>query len=168
MLTFRGGAAGALILATAGMIAAAPVAHTEPATNGVTITADLKLSRQGVLEVTEKVVVPPEGEFKMSLPLRLQVGKDAERVFKVTDVAAQGAGTTTEANDQFTIVAKPGESTFNYAIHGAVSEAPGTQVFHWLGVINADVASISASLISPSYEMGIVDCKLGPPTNARK
>ncbi|WP_227998012.1 DUF2207 family protein [Nocardia australiensis] len=168
MLTFRGGAAGALFLAAAGLLAAAPVAHTEPAPEGVTISAELTLSRQGVLEVTEKVTVPPGREFKMSLPLRLQVDKDVERVFRVTDVDTQGAGTTATAGDQFTIDAKPGESTFKYAIHNTVSDAPGSQLFHWLGVINADVASIDASLVSPSYEMGIVDCKLGPPANLRK
>src|SRR5690606_37002806 len=48
-----------------------------------------------------------------------------------------------------------------------VSEQEGTQLFHWVGVMNADIASITASLISPSFEMGIVDCKLGPP-NATK
>ncbi|MFQ6327706.1 DUF2207 family protein [Nocardia sp. CWNU-33] len=171
MLTFRGGAAAraaALILATAGMIAAAPFAHAQPEPDGVHITADLKLSTQGVLEVVEQVVVPADGEFKMSLPLRLKVGADVERVFKVTDVDTKGSGTATVANDQFTIDAKPGDSTFTYAIHNTVSDAPGTQVFRWLGIINADVASISASLISPSYEMGIVDCKLGSPGNLRQ
>ncbi|WP_454194616.1 DUF2207 family protein [Nocardia sp. Marseille-Q1738] len=167
MLTFRGAAVGALLLASAGMLASAPVAHTEPAPSGVTITADLKLSREGVLEVVEQVTVPPDGSFRMSLPLRLKVSDDAERVFQVTDVDTEGAGTATVANDQFTIEAKPGESTFRYSVRNTVSDAPGTQVFRWLGVLNADIAAISATLISPSFEMGIVDCKLGPPGNTR-
>ncbi|WP_330227956.1 DUF2207 domain-containing protein [Nocardia sp. NBC_00508] len=167
MLTFRGAAAGVLLLASAGMLATAPVAHTEPAPNGVTITADLKLNPEGVLEVVEQVAVPPDGSFRMSLPLRLKVSDDAERVFQVTDVDTEGAGTATVANDQFTIEAKPGESTFEYSVRNTVSDAPGTQVFRWLGVLNADIAAISATLISPSFEMGIVDCKLGPPGNTR-
>lgn len=167
MLTFRGAAVGALLLASAGMLAAAPVAHTEPEPSGVTITADLKLNREGVLEVVEQVAVPPDGSFRMSLPLRLKVSDDAERVFQVTDVDTEGAGTATVANDQFTIEAKPGESTFKYSVRNTVSDAPGTQVFRWLGVLNADIAAISATLISPSFEMGIVDCKLGPPGNTR-
>ncbi|WP_040772846.1 DUF2207 family protein [Nocardia pneumoniae] len=167
MLTFRGAAVGALLLASAGMLASAPVAHTEPAPSGVTITADLKLNREGVLEVVEQVAVPPDGSFRMSLPLRLKVSDDAERVFQVTDVDTEGAGTATVANDQFTIEAKPGESTFRYSVRNTVSDAPGTQVFRWLGVLNADIAAISATLISPSFEMGIVDCKLGPPGNSR-
>lgn len=149
------------------MLATAPVAHTEPAPNGVTITADLKLNPEGVLEVVEQVAVPPDGSFRMSLPLRLKVSDDAERVFQVTDVDTEGAGTATVANDQFTIEAKPGESTFEYSVRNTVSDAPGTQVFRWLGVLNADIAAISATLISPSFEMGIVDCKLGPPGNTR-
>ncbi|ASF10588.1 hypothetical protein NBRGN_027_01890 [Nocardia brasiliensis NBRC 14402] len=167
MLTFRGAAVGALLLASAGLFATAPAAHPEPAPSGVTITADLKLNRDGVLEVVEQVEVPPDGTFQMSLPLRLQVRDDVERRFKVTDVDTKGAGTATVANDQFTIEAKPGTSTFTYSVHNLVSDAPGSQVFNWIGVVRSDIAAISATLISPSFEMGIVDCKLGPPGNAR-
>ncbi|WP_280408935.1 DUF2207 family protein [Nocardia brasiliensis] len=167
MLTFRGAALGALLLASAGLFATAPAAHPEPAPSGVTITADLKLNRDGVLEVVEQVEVPPDGTFQMSLPLRLQVRDDVERRFKVTDVDTKGAGTATVANDQFTIEAKPGTSTFTYSVHNLVSDAPGSQVFNWIGVVRSDIAAISATLISPSFEMGIVDCKLGPPGNTR-
>ncbi|PXX63201.1 putative membrane protein DUF2207 [Nocardia tenerifensis] len=175
MLTFRGGAVGALLLATVGLLASAPIAHTQPAPvtptqpapSGVTIIADLKLSREGVLEVVEQVDVPADGSFRMSLPLRLKVSDDAERYFKVTDVDTKGAGTATVANDQFTIEAKPGESTFTYSVHNLVNDAPGSQVFNWLGVMGTDIASISATLISPSFEMGIVDCKLGAPGSTR-
>ncbi|WP_029894693.1 DUF2207 family protein [Nocardia brasiliensis] len=167
MLTFRGAALGALLLASAGLFATAPAAHPEPAPSGVTITADLKLNRDGVLEVVEQVEVPPDGTFQMSLPLRLQVRDDVERRFKVTDVDTKGAGTATVANDQFTIEAKPGTSTFTYSVHNLVSDAPGSQVFNWIGVMRSDIAAISATLISPSFEMGIVDCKLGPPGNTR-
>ncbi|WP_280394974.1 DUF2207 family protein [Nocardia brasiliensis] len=167
MLTFRGAALGALLLASAGLFATAPAAHPEPAPSGVTITADLKLNRDGVLEVVEQVEVPPDGTFQMSLPLRLQVRDDVERRFKVTDVDTKGAGTATVANDQFTIEAKPGTSTFTYSVHNLVSDAPGSQVFNWIGVVRSDIAAISATLISPSFEMGIVDCRLGPPGNTR-
>ncbi|MFI9405848.1 DUF2207 family protein [Nocardia sp. NPDC052316] len=167
MLTFRWGALGALLLATAGLLATAPIAHTQPAPTGVSIIADLKLSREGVLEVVEQVTVPQDSTFRMSLPLRVQVRDDVERHFKVTDVDTKGAGTATVANDQFTIEAKPGESTFTYSVHNLVSDAPGSQVFNWLGVMGTDIASISATLISPSFEMGIVDCKLGQPGNTR-
>ncbi|WP_280344387.1 DUF2207 family protein [Nocardia neocaledoniensis] len=167
MLTFRGGAAGALLLASAGLLAAAPVAHTEPAPNGVTITADLTLTEAGVLEVTETVGVPADGNFTMSLPLRLKVGDDVERRFKVTDVSATGAGTATTVDDQFVVEAKPGESKFTYSVHNTVSDSPGTQVFHWLGVVSADIAALDVSVISPSFQMGVVDCKLGPAGNTK-
>lgn len=167
MLTFRGAAVGALLLASAGLFATAPAAHPQPAPAGVAITADLKLNREGVLEVVEQVEVPQDGSFQMSLPLRLQVGDDVERRFKVTDVDTKGAGSATVANDQFTLEAKPGTSTFTYSVHNLVSDAPGSQVFNWIGVVRSDIASISATLISPSFEMGIVDCKLGPPGSTR-
>ncbi|WP_280297988.1 DUF2207 family protein [Nocardia neocaledoniensis] len=167
MLTFRGGAAGALLLASAGLLAAAPVAHTEPAPTGVTITADLTLTDAGVLEVTETVGVPADGNFTMSLPLRLKVGDDVERRFKVTDVSATGAGTATTVDDQFVVEAKPGQSKFTYSVHNTVSDSPGTQVFHWLGVVSADIAALDVSVISPSFQMGVVDCKLGPAGNTK-
>ncbi|MGM7646319.1 DUF2207 family protein [Nocardia sp. JW2] len=165
MLTFRGGAAGALLLASAGLLAAAPVAHTQPA--GVSITADLTLTETGVLQVVETVAVPADGNFTMSLPLRLGLGDGVERVFEVTDVSATGAGTATTVDDQFVVKAEPGESKFTYTVHNTVADAPGTQLFHWLGVLNADIASLDVSVISPSFQMGIVDCKLGPAGSAR-
>ncbi|MFI9505674.1 DUF2207 family protein [Nocardia sp. NPDC052566] len=167
MLTFRGGAAAALVLATAGLVGAGPVADAQPAPSGVTITADLKLDRNGVLEVAEKITVPPDGNFRMSVPLRVTMGDNIERVFKVTDVDTKGAGTANVAADQFTIEAMPGESSFTYSVHNTVSDAPGSQLFHYLGVLNADIASINATVISPSYQVAIVDCKLGPVGNAR-
>ncbi|MET7773065.1 DUF2207 domain-containing protein [Nocardia sp. NPDC005366] len=166
MLTFRGAAASVLILAGLGMAAAAP-AYGQPSPGGVTITADLTLNREGVLDVVETVNVPEGGRFTMALPLRLRVSGDVERVFKVTDVDTTGAGTATVAGDKFTIDAAPGESKFTYSLHNTVRDAPGTQVFHWIGVMNTDIAAISASVIAPSFEMGIVDCKLGPPGNIR-
>ncbi|MGW4371410.1 DUF2207 family protein [Nocardia takedensis] len=166
MLTFRGAAASALILA-ASVTAAAPPLHAQPAPAGVTITADLTLDRAGVLKVVETVNVPEGDRFTMALPLRLQVSDDVERIFRVTDVDTQGPGTATVAGDRFSIEAGPGESTFTYAVHNTVRDAPGTQVFRWFGVVNTDIAAISASVIAPSFEMGIVDCKLGPPGNVR-
>ncbi|MBH0779092.1 DUF2207 domain-containing protein [Nocardia sp. NEAU-351] len=148
------------------MVTAAP-AHAQPAAAGITIDADLTLDRQGVLKVVETVNVPEGEQFTMALPLRLRLTDDVERVFRVTDVDAKGAGTATVAGDQFTIEAGAGASTFTYAIHNTVRDAPGTQVFHWIGVVNTDLAKITASVIAPSYEMGIVDCKLGPPGNVR-
>lgn len=166
MLTFRGAAVGVLLLAAAGL-ASAPAAQSQPAPDGITIVADLTLSREGVLEVVEEITVPEGEHFTQSLPLRLQLEGDIERRFQVTDIQAQGAGTAQVADEQFTIDATPGQSTYSYSIHNTVSDAPGTQVFNWFGVLNTDIAAISASVISPSFEMAIVDCKLGPPGNTR-
>ncbi|WP_225731882.1 MULTISPECIES: DUF2207 domain-containing protein [unclassified Nocardia] len=167
MLTFRGAAAGALALATAGLAAAAPMAHGQPAPDGIGLKADLTLDKQGVLQVIETVSVPDGRDFRMSLPLRIALNGDTERIFKVTDIDTKGPGTATVANDQFTVEAKPGESTFTYAVHNTVADEPGSQLFRYLGVIGTDIASIQASLLSPDYRIAIVDCKLGPPGNAR-
>ncbi|WP_040787998.1 DUF2207 family protein [Nocardia paucivorans] len=165
MLTIRGGAV-ALLLAVVGLFTlGTPDAGAQPA--GVAITVDMKLNRQGVLEVDERVTVPPDGRFQMSLPLRLRIDENSERRFQVTDIEASGAGTAQVVDDLFTVDAGPGESTFRYAVHNTVNDAEGSQVFRWMGALNADIAEIHASLISPSFEMGIVDCKLGPPGNTR-
>ncbi|MEV6274541.1 DUF2207 domain-containing protein [Nocardia sp. NPDC051832] len=167
MLTFRGLRAGALVLTGLGMIATAPLAHSQPAAPGATIVADLTLTRDGVLRVEETITVPEGGDFTMSLPLRLQLKDDVVRTFQVKDVTTTGTGTAKIANDQFTIDADPGESKYTYTIHNMVTDEPTTQELRWLGVVNHDIASISIAMISPSFEMGIVDCKLGPPGGTR-
>ncbi|WP_194816841.1 DUF2207 family protein [Nocardia sp. XZ_19_385] len=167
MLTFRGLRAGALLLTGLGLIATAPLAHSQPAAPGATIVADLTLTRDGVLRVEETITVPDGGDFTMSLPLRLQLKDDVVRTFEVSDITTTGAGTTKIANGQFTIDADPGESKFSYTIHNMVTDEPGTQELRWLGVVNNDIASISVAMISPSFEIGIVDCKLGPPGGTR-
>jgi len=172
MLTLLGGAGRALLLAIVGLIAvviqtAAPVAHAQPAPEGATIIADLTLNEDGVLEVEEQVTVPPGDTFQMSLPLRVEVGENSERRFEVTDIETSGAGTANTDNGLFTTEAGPGESTFRYSVRNTVSEGEGGQVFRWLGMLAEDVAKIDASLVSPSFEMGIVQCTLGSPWQTR-
>ena len=164
MLTFRGGAL-ALLLALSGLLAVlgpgTPTARAqEPA--GSILYLDMTLNREGVLEVTERVTVPPGERFTMTLPLRVQISEDSERRFAVTDIETSGPGSATVADDLFTVDAGPGETTVQYSVRNTVSDAEGSQVFRWFGVLNVDLAEIHASLISPSFEMGIVDCLLGP------
>ncbi|BCK52490.1 DUF2207 family protein [Nocardia wallacei] len=167
MLIFRGGALGALLLVLAGAFAAVPAAQAQEPVDGVTINADIKLSEQGLLEVAETVRVPPGGQFHMAVPLRVALKDKGERRFSVTDISATGAGTAEVEGDRFSIDAQPGESSYRYVVHNTVNDAAGTQLFRWSGVLNTDVASITASVISPSYEMGIVDCKIGPAGSAQ-
>ncbi|NNH73257.1 DUF2207 domain-containing protein [Nocardia uniformis] len=160
MQIFRGGAVLAL-LALVGLLAPAALAQTE--SEGVRIVADVSLGSDGLLRVTETVVVPEGGEFRQVLPLRVQISAGVERNFQVTDVESTGAGETTIGDDRFTIEARPGESTFKYTVHNTVSETTGAQVFHWTGVLNTDVASIEATVSSPDFRMGITECSIGPP-----
>ncbi|MCX4093750.1 DUF2207 family protein [Nocardia sp. alder85J] len=162
MLISRGGALGALWLVAAGMFAAGPAAQAQDPADGVTIAADIKLTDDGLLQVAEKVQVPPGGQFHMVLPLRVAFGDSGERRFSVTDIGSTGAGKATLAGDLFTVDAQPGDSSFTYTVHNTVNDAQGSQVFRWTGVLNTDVASITASVISPSFRMGIADCKIGP------
>ncbi|WP_024801075.1 DUF2207 domain-containing protein [Nocardia sp. BMG51109] len=160
MLIIRGGALGALFLVLAGLFATSTQAQ-QPA-DGVTINADITLNEQGLLGVDQTVQVPPGGEFHMAVPLRVALADKGERRFTVTDIAATGPGTAKVDGDRFGIDAQPGESSYKYTVHNTVNDAPGTQIFRWSGVLNTDVAAIDASVIGPSYQMGIVDCKIGP------
>ncbi|WP_280382421.1 DUF2207 family protein [Nocardia wallacei] len=162
MLIFRGGALGALLVVLAGLFGGLPAAQAQGPVGGVTINADIKLSEQGLLEVAETVQVPPGGEFHMAVPLRVALKDKGERRFSVTDISSTGPGTAKVEGDRFSIDAQPGESSYRYTVHNVVNDAPGTQIFRWSGVLNTDVDSITASVISPSYQMGIVDCKIGP------
>ena len=169
MLIFRGGALGAVTLALAGMSLTAPPAQAQAPAAGVAIAADVKLSRDGNLEVTEQVTVPRDGEFRMALPLRVALGdKGGERRFKVSDISGTGPGSAKVSGEVFTVDAPAGTSSFRYTVHNTVSDAPGTQIFRWTGVLQSDVASFDATLISPSYRMGIIDCKVGPQAGAHR
>jgi len=169
MLIFRGGALGALLVVLAGLFATAPAAQAQAPAGGVAIKASVKLSKQGDLQVSETVTVPAGGKFDMELPLRVALGdKGGERRFKVSDISSTGPGSAQVNGDLFTVDAPPGKSSFKYTVHNTVSDAPGTQLFRWTGVLDADVASFDATLISPSYKMGITDCKVGPQSAPRK
>ncbi|MGH8882259.1 MAG: DUF2207 family protein, partial [Stackebrandtia sp.] len=161
MLTFRGGAL-ALLLTLIGLFTlfAPPARAQQPV--GAIVDLDMTLNREGVLEVIEKVTVPPGESFTMSLPLRVQISEDSERRFAVSDIETTGPGTAEIDGDLFTVDAGPGESTFRYSVQNTVRDADGSQVFRWFGVLNVDIAEIHASLLSPSFEMGIVECLLGP------
>ncbi|MEC3955664.1 DUF2207 domain-containing protein [Nocardia sp. CDC153] len=161
MQIFRGAALVALLLALAGV--AAPAAWAQA--DGVDITAEVNLGDDGLLRITETVKVPEGGEFRQVLPLRVQTGAAVQRNFQVTDVSATGDGEAGVANDQFTITARPGSTTVKYTIHNTVSDATGAQVFQWTGVLNTDVASINATISSPSFRMGVTKCTVGPPGN---
>lgn len=159
MQIIRGGALVALLLALAGSTAL--VAHAEPV--GVRITADINLGDDGLLRVVETVEVPEGEEFRQVLPLRVQISEGVERNFQVTDVQASGDGEASVADNLFTVVVRPGAATVRYTVHNTVTDTQGAQVFHWTGVLNTDVASISATVISPDFRMGISKCTIGPP-----
>ncbi|MBL1073494.1 DUF2207 domain-containing protein [Nocardia sp. 2] len=159
MQIFRGGVLVALLLALAGV--AAPFAHAQSI--GVRITADVNLGDDGLLRVVEQVEVPAGQDFRQVLPLRVAIGDGVERNFKVTDVKSTGDATATVGADRFTIEARPGVSTVEYTVHNTVSDTTGAQVFQWSGVLNTDVASISATVIGPDFRMGITKCTIGPP-----
>ncbi len=162
MRIFRGVAVGGFVLVLAGMLATAPSAQAQAPSVGTAIKADVKLTRDGNLQVAESVTVPADGQFHMALPLRVALSDSGERRFKVTDISSTGPGSAQVNGDLFTVDAPPGSSSFKYTVHNTVSETPGAQLFRWDGILNSDVSTLDATLISPSYKMGITSCTVGP------
>ncbi|WP_067574311.1 DUF2207 family protein [Nocardia acidivorans] len=160
MQIFRGGVLVALLLALAGV--AAPAARSQQP-EGVTITADVDLGDDGLLRVVETVDVPQGSDFRQVLPLRVQVTEAVQRTFQVSDIEAIGDGEATVADDRFTIAARSGQVTFKYTVHNTVADSGGAQTFRWSGVLNTDVASISVTMTSPDFRMGVTRCTIGPP-----
>lgn len=163
MQIFRGGVLVALLLALAGV--AAPAAQSQQP-DGVKITADVDLGDDGLLRVVETVEVPQGSEFRQVLPLRVQVTEAVQRTFQVSDIEATGDGEATVADDRFTIAARSGQVTFKYTVHNTVADSGGAQTFRWSGVLNTDVASISVTMTSPDFRMGVTKCTIGPPGKA--
>ena len=144
MLMFRGGAVGALLVVLAGILVTAPGAQAQPPADGVAIKVGVKLGKQGDLQIAETVTVPKGGHFDMELPLRIALGdKGGERRFKVSDISSTGPGSAKVNGDLFTVSAPVGTSSFKYTVHNTVSDAPGTQLFRYTGLLDADVASIT-------------------------
>lgn len=149
------------VLAAAVSLSAPQVAGAQPA--GVSIDADVRLGDDGVVAVTEMIVVPPGGRLQTSLPLRA-----GGNTFSVTDTTASGAATIAVVDDHLRIDALPGASTVSYAVHGSIDTGPSGQVFRWSGVLDSDVASISATVDSPTHKLGIVHCFAGPIESAQR
>jgi hypothetical protein len=163
MLIFRGGGLAALLLALAGLTAVVPAARAQQPAGGITVDAEVTLTDQGLLTVHEKVQVPPGDRFRLALPLRVALSGGGERRFAVSGISTSGTAAAQVTGDLFTLTAEPGSAEFDYTVRGTVSDATGTQIFRWSGVLNTDVASITATVISPSYRMGIASCTIGPP-----
>lgn len=159
MRTIRAGVI-ALLLLTVAVCSSRFLASAEPV-DGVTIHLDVRLQDNGILEVVQDLVVPDGDDFHMSIPLRVPT-ESGDRDFAVTDIESTGNATAAVTADRFTIDAAPGRSRISYNVAGAVENLPEGQAFRWLGILDTDIAELSATAVSGTYRLGIVNCLAGP------
>ncbi|MBB5153360.1 DUF2207 family protein [Saccharopolyspora phatthalungensis] len=130
----------------------------------VSSTLHLKLQRDGLLSVTERITVPPGPPVERTVPLRQSAGPGADRVFTVSEATLDGGGTVRTDADNMHLALRPGVSTLKYAVRGAVADAGDMQEVQWQvsGGWSVPVDRVEvASLLSPKIPQDIL-CLAGP------
>ncbi|GAB3284865.1 DUF2207 domain-containing protein [Parasphingorhabdus pacifica] len=137
-------------------------AQDEPP-GSLTTELDLKLERDGLLSVTERITVPDGEPVHRAIPLRLPDGSAEERVFSVEDVRIEGNGDVHTDGDELDLTVRPGVSTLTYAVRGAVADVPGAQQVRWqvTGGWDTTVGRVEmSSFLSPQLARSI-ECFAG-------
>ncbi|MEU4446575.1 DUF2207 domain-containing protein [Actinosynnema sp. NPDC050801] len=164
---------GAAAICAVALCAGTGTASAQPSsTAGLpgTVGADvrLKLERDGRLTVTEVVTVPEGKAATRVVPLRVPVGADRERVFRVDDATVAGEGTATASADELTIALRAGTSTVKYSVVGAVAKIGDTLELRWQPASGWDTAldSVKVSVITPDAPRS-VSCLAGEPGTSK-
>ncbi|MDA3627594.1 DUF2207 domain-containing protein [Saccharopolyspora sp. WRP15-2] len=156
-----------LVIALTGALLGVPTAaaQAQPAAPSDAVSSDvhLKLERDGLVSVTERITVPQGSPVTRSTPLRQATGPGEERVFTVSDASVDGGGDVQVDGDEMRVTLKPGASTLKYAVRGAVADAGDLQDVRWQvsGGWSVPVQRIEVSLLSPRVPQAIV-CLAGP------
>ncbi|GGP61355.1 hypothetical protein GCM10010185_37370 [Saccharothrix coeruleofusca] len=124
----------------------------------------LKLERDGVLSVTETITVPEGRTARRSVPLRIAVGDDRDRVFEVRSPAVSGRGSATASPDELVVALEAGTATVTYQVVGAVAKIGDALELRWQPAGGWDTAidSVEVSVITPDAAKS-VNCLAGPP-----
>jgi hypothetical protein len=132
--------------------------------DGASADVALKVLRDGVLSVTEKVTVPGGQQLVSRVPLRVAAGDDQDRVFAVRDVKTEGAASSRLTGDQLVLTFSGGSGSVTYLVDGAVADQSGRQQARWQVASGFDrpLAKLTASFLAPSPELSPVDCYAGP------
>ncbi|SDZ38279.1 Predicted membrane protein [Amycolatopsis xylanica] len=138
------------------------VAESQP--DGPTSDLELKVGRDGKLNVTDKVKIPGGKQLVRVIPLRVPATGDQDRVFSVPEIKAEGPATFSQDADKVTITYPAGESTVRYTVDGAVADLDGGQQLRWqlASGWSEPIARVTASVIAPVRELSLVNCFAGP------
>ncbi|MFI0463587.1 DUF2207 domain-containing protein [Saccharopolyspora sp. 5N102] len=170
MLTKRG-----LVVALTGLLLGAPstaAAQEQPVDalpGTVSSSVNLKLQRDGLVSVTERINVPTGQQVERTMPLRQSAGPGADRVFTVSDAVLDGGGAIQAEADKLHLTLQPGVSTLTYSVRGAVADAGDRQDVRWQvsGGWNVPVDRVEVSLLSPKVPQEIM-CLAGPLGSANR
>src|SRR5690606_22627104 len=125
---------------------------------------NLKLERDGVLSVTERITVPAGTSVHRVVPLRQSSGADTARVFSVPQAEGEGSGDVEVTDEQLEVRLQPGVSGLRCPVcAAAAADADGHRV-HWQvsGGWTVTVARVAvASFLAPRLPLH-VDCLAGP------
>jgi len=151
-----------LLSAIAGTAGAQPTGQ-EPLPGTVGTEVRLKLERDGKVSVTEVVTVPDGRTARRTVPLRIAVGDNRDRVFEVSDTSVEGKGTATASPDEFVVALEAGTSTVRYTLVGAVAKIGDALELRWQPASGWDTKldSVSLSVITPDPAKS-VNCLAGP------
>ncbi|SEQ03466.1 Predicted membrane protein [Lentzea albida] len=137
-------------------------ALAQPLPGTVSTEVRLKLERDARLSVTETVQVPEGRTVKRTVPLRLAVGNDLERLYEVTDAKVEGKGSTSTGDDTFTVTLE-GTSTLTYTVVGAVAPVGDVLEVRWqiAGGWDTELDRVALSFSAPDSPTS-VNCLAGP------
>ncbi|MGW6444901.1 DUF2207 domain-containing protein [Lentzea sp. NPDC055074] len=152
----------AVALTSVTSLGTAAGALAQPLPGTVSTEVRMKLERDARLSVTETVQVPEGKTVKRTVPLRLAVGNDLERQYRVTDAKVEGKGGVTSNDDVFT-VSLEGTSTLTYTVVGAVAPVGDVLEVRWqvAGGWDAELDRVAVSFSAPDSPTS-VNCLAGP------
>lgn len=155
---------GAVALCTIAGPAFAQPTSSEPLPGTVGTDIRLKLERDGRLTVTEVVTVPAGKSAHRTVPLRIAVGDNRDRVFSVSDASVEGSGTASANADELVVSLGAGTSTVRYTLDGAVAQIGDTLELRWQPASGWDTTldSVAISVIAPDAPRSVT-CLAGPP-----
>ncbi|WNV82504.1 DUF2207 domain-containing protein [Umezawaea sp. Da 62-37] len=136
----------------------------QPLPGAVGTDVRLKLERDGKVTVTEVVTVPEGRSVHRSVPLRIAVGDNRDRVFEINDASVEGSGSASANAEEFTVSLNSGTSTVHYVLTGAVAQIGDALELRWQPASGWDTTldSVSISVISPDAPRSVT-CLAGPP-----
>ena len=155
---------GVAIFAAVALTSATAVgALAQPLPGTVSTEVRMKVERDARLSITETVHVPDGKTVKRTVPLRLAVGNDLERQYKITDAKVDGKGSVTVDDDSFSLTLEGGQATVTYTVVGAVAPIGDGLEVRWqiAGGWDTELDKVSATFSAPDSPTS-VNCLAGP------